>query len=217
MEDTSSSSSFNSPVPLPVFSSSPVLYVGRITCQICFESSLIKHEKREHFQRVDKTKFLKYSLEWKHVDHCYNLVHSKVDCSSKEIWAHKNCKGIFFKGSFLSSQTLISTHVSQDALLPQDIPIESEESEGTSTAEMRKSSRQKLVYASSRLEEKLLKCIICNSDKMEKGRPIPLTLLTFADKTAKCHKAEKSLVEFSKIHLEKDTMIKDASQRILLV
>ena len=100
-----------SPLPQPVFSSSPTVYTGRVTCQICFQSSLRKNKKRDKYQSIEKEKFLKYALEWKKVDHEYNLVHSKVDWNSDELLGHKNCKGIFFKDVFLSSQIQLSVKV----------------------------------------------------------------------------------------------------------
>ena len=183
------------------------------TCQICFQSSSRKNRKRDNYQSIEKAKFLKYALEWKKVDHEYNIVHNKVDWNSDELFGHKNCKGIFFKVTFLSAQTPI-------VINPVSTLEEASEtdtlSHQTSLDDTRKNNRQKLAYSSSRLHKKFLKCIICNEEKREKGRSLPLTLLTFENPETKTHKAEETLIRFSHIHKEKSTVYKDSAERILL-
>ena len=56
-----------------------------------------------------------------------------------------------------------------------------------------------------------MKRIICNEEKRKKGRPIPLTIISVTDK------AEKTLQEFSELHIKNNNQkYLDGARRILL-
>ena len=59
--------------------------------------------KRENFQKLtDLCRFKEVAEAWEKVDHEYNKINQMVDFAEK--WAHKTCKGKFFKKEFLASQ-----------------------------------------------------------------------------------------------------------------
>ena len=76
--------------------------------------------------------------------------------------------------------------------------------DGTTSDDIRRSNRRRLTYTSSRLQKESLKCRICNEEIREKGRPLPLTLLTFRNQDIKTHEAEETLMKFSNIYVEKN-------------
>ena len=164
-------------IPSPIFSSAPTVFSGRITCFICSQSSTRKNKMRDNFQKVDKERFLKYAEKWKNVDHEYNNVYSKVDWNLLEFYGHLKCKGPFFNDHFLQTQPILPTGIEKDSVVIQNIS-ENDDIPDPSN-EIRKSSRLKLSYSSSRLDLEKLKCIIYNAKKKDKkGRDLPLTLLT---------------------------------------
>ena len=96
-------------LPEPQFCSLQV-YKGRITCQICFESIQKKHRKgRRKFEKLSScSNFLSFARKWAETDHKFNNVLKMVDWKfTGEKWAHKICRGKFFKEHLLVSQNQI--------------------------------------------------------------------------------------------------------------
>lgn len=122
---------------------------------------------RDNFQKIDKERFLKYAEKWKNVDHEYNNVYSKVDWNLLEFYGHLKCKGPFFNDHFLQTQPILATGIEKDSVVIQNIS-ENDDIPDPSN-EIRKSSRLKLSYSSSRLDIGKLKCIICNAKKKDKS------------------------------------------------
>ena len=175
-------------LPEPKFSQSHVVR-GRLLCQICFKGCEKRYLKREHFQKLqDVQKFKTYAELWELKDHEYNTVNKHVKWTlldeGNEIWAHKQCKGKFFKDNYLSKQTSLPTNeesVSNDI----DGEIESSSSSIANTPDIRQSSRKKYTYESSWKDKEIMKCIICNEEKRKKGRPLPLTVISVTEKAEK--------------------------------
>ena len=132
--------------------------------------------------------------------------------STGEKWAHKACKGKFFKEQYL---------VSQDQLLETDETRENEESfvaygnqnecNVSEDEQRRRNDRQKYRYESSWQSDDKKRCIICNEDKRIKGRLVDVQTITITGK------AEKTLKEFAEIHVESNNQkYIDGARRILL-
>eukprot|EP00112_Aurelia_sp_Birch-Aquarium-sp1_P004612 Seg1523.1 transcript_id=Seg1523.1/GoldUCD/mRNA.D3Y31 product="hypothetical protein" protein_id=Seg1523.1/GoldUCD/D3Y31 len=199
----------------PKFCSLPV-YKGPITCQICFESVQKKHFKRgKKFERLsDWSNFSCFARKWAKADHEFNKVFQMVDWNSTgEKWAHKACKGKFFKEQYLASQ---------DKLLETDEARKNEEScvafgvqseiDMQENEQRRRSDRQKYRYESSWQSDDKKRCIICNEDKRIKGRLVDVQTITITDK------AEKTLKEFAEIHIQSNNQkYIDGAKRILLI
>ena len=77
-----------------------------ITCEIGFVSTDKRNIKRGNFWELTVLCRFKVVEAWEKVDHEYNEINQLVEWQdSKEIkWAHKACKGTFFKKEFLASQ-----------------------------------------------------------------------------------------------------------------
>ena len=57
----------------------------------------------------DITGFQEKALEWKRYNHEYRTIYENVDWPNlKEAWAHKSCKGNFFKKTYMTNQPLAS-------------------------------------------------------------------------------------------------------------
>ena len=64
----------------PKFEAKPSVYRGRVTCEICFVSSLEKNKKRANFENItDVEVFKQYAERWRERDHEYNSVFKLVD------------------------------------------------------------------------------------------------------------------------------------------
>ncbi len=199
--------------PEPKFCSLP-LYKGRITCQICFESVGKKHLKRgiKKFERLsDWSNFNIFAKRWAKTDHEFKKVLQMVNWNSiGEKWAHKTCKGKFFKEQYLSSQNeLLETDETQ--MDEASFGVQNEYKIDENNAERRRSDRQKYRYESSWQIDEKKKCIICNEDKRIKGRLVDVQTITITEK------AEKTLKEFAEIHVQsKNQKYIDWAKRILL-
>ena len=209
-----SSSSASSLLPEPTFRSTHV-QSGRIICQICFVGCEHRYSKRNKYHKItDWEQFKKYAIHWRDTNHAaYRNVYNLVDWSaSGDKWAHKLCKGLFFKDKFLQSQvvpniptadadnqmveTVNTPHINDNSLLEDHI---------------RQSSRKQLSYNSSWQNTEKKRCIICNEDRHVKGRIVPVQTISITDK------AEETLKEYANIHLQSNNLkYVDGANRILL-
>ena len=80
---------------------------------------------------------------------------------------------------------------------------------------IRTSTRKNMVYPDAVANKKC--CIICNKKKKQKGRMVPLTLITLRENDTKKHKAEETLLMFANIHVKHHTKFKEAAESRLLV
>ena len=194
--------------------SSPIVEKGRISCAICFIGNTRKHLKRSGFEKIlDINKFKVKALEWCKFDHEYNSIYGKLDWAfTQEVFAHKKCKSIFFKETFMSCQKLKISEVQVDIDSSPNNAIECIEVQQQFLP--RKSARKENIYHSS---PKDIKCIICAEVKKDKtGKVIPIKTITFRNIGETVHAAEKRLVEFANIHVNKESMYKAGGERILL-
>jgi hypothetical protein len=152
--------------------------------------------KRNKFEKItDWEHFRQYAIRWEEVTHTYNQTLKLVDWSAPaEKWAHKSCKGLFFKDLFLQSQQCIPTPTPESEPIPSSLVQDDREEfpEGN----IRQSTRKQFTYKSSWQEVEKNKCIICNEDKRAKGRLIPVQTIRI---TAK---AEETLKEYATLHLK---------------
>ena len=103
-------------------------------------------------------------------NHTLNTVKSHVSWESlnntTEIWAHKNCKGTFFKTEYLEEQPDVPS-------TRKDEGEEASNMVGTTTQTSkvftnRKSARKKYAYTPPWKDKDLMKCIICDEEKRKK-------------------------------------------------
>ena len=180
-------------------------------CEICLNYCDKRNRKRSKIEKLDKEKFLKVSKDGKKVNHHYNEIFNRVDWTFEEMYACVPCKGMFFKEDYLQKQPVLEQI--ENEVLP---PSSSHEIQSPTTATIRKSRRTELNYQTGK-DLDTQHCIICNEVKKHKGRIIPTTTITLRSKDSKEHLAEKTLVHFARIHVEKGTALKEAAERILLV
>ena len=79
-----------------------------------------------------------------------------------------------------------------------------------------KSSRKRLSYETDRNDDEKASCIICNEEKKEKGRTVPITVITLQDEETKKHYAEETLLKYADIHVRHNTSFKVAGERIFV-
>ena len=200
-----------------VFKRFPVVEKGKISCVICFSGATMKNYKRAGFEAIkDVAALRKTAFEWSRYDHHYSSVYKQVDWNSKSsLHAHKKCKGLFCKVTYMATQKFKSIEISPDPVF-QDISVSAinvEPSEGDHEIP-RRSTRREFIYQSSLLEAK---CIICAETKKDVvGTHIPIITMLMRDVGDMVHKAEKKMVEFAKVHIEKKTKYEAAGERILL-
>ncbi len=216
MEEASDENNF----PQPVFKTRKLTYSGRVTCSICFESCLKRNAKRCGFQEIsNRESFRHFAEKWAKYDHVYNKVYSNVDWSStKELNCHKSCRGKFMKESLMILQKEIEQVPMQVDQPGEDQTPGSSDKMEIDVPEMtvRRSSRKSCSYVSTK-DDKEKVCIICNEQKRSKGRLVPVIDITYKKSADGIHLAEKSLLEFSKLHLKYESeTYKIAANRILL-
>ena len=109
--------------------------------------------KGENFQKLtDLCRFKEVAEAWKKVDHEYNKINQMVDFAEK--WAHKLCKGKFFKKEFLASQMqFVSTNQLSSEKNQQKNESVRETTKDVDT--LRKCVRQQYKYESSWLDDEL--------------------------------------------------------------
>ena len=101
----------------------------------------------------------------------------------------------------MTNQTLASDTSHVDTLHTRDL------------SPPRRSHRQSLAYISS---GKYTVCIICNEKRYGKRREIPVQKICLKGVKETVHKAEKTLIEYAKIHVSNNTKFKSAGERRLL-
>ncbi len=197
----------------------------KVYCDICDKNWSKKNNKqRRHVTAIDAESFKKQALEWKVREHEFNKVYNKINWARKDFAQCRTCRGSFFDDHIKDSQKkLPETPTVQDPV-PEAPPIsatsESDEIEDSIATVQQRSSRKRQSYDTQRDDDEEMECVICKTDKRDgKGRKIPITLITLRDvnDSNKIHIAEKTLVQFSKIHLKHNTIYKDAAERILLI
>ena len=186
------------------------VYHGRITCQICFISCDKRHLKRNSFQSIhDVDRFKELAEFWQEKDHEYNKVIHLVNWKdSTEKWAHKSCKGMFYKLDYLERQHEKEKAHKEPVLAVTEAPVAMLKN----IPDQRKSLRNKQKYESSWTVESQKRCIICNKDIFSKGKLQPPQTISIVDK------AEDTLKEFAELHIRNNNeKYVEASKRILLV
>ena len=75
-------------------------------------SSDKKYRERKFQKLTDLCQFKEVAEAWERVDHEYNKINEMVDWQDfAEKWAHKACKGKFFKKEFLARQMQLSVKI----------------------------------------------------------------------------------------------------------
>ena len=92
----------------PTFFARPLSNQERIYCEICLKSCIKKHKVRSKLEKiVDIKTFKLFEERWHQKQHEYNKVLNFVDWNNEqEHYTHKSCKGIFFKGNFLTHELM---------------------------------------------------------------------------------------------------------------
>ena len=114
----------------------------------------------------------------------------EISSTQRETWAHKSCKGTFFKESYITNLEVQPSEVVME--VNDNVSID----ENMDTP-LRVSNRKALSFTEGKNN-----CIVCDAVKKERGRVIPTTQITLRDNKDKFHKAEEKLKEFAKIHIE---------------
>ena len=95
------------------FSARPLSNQERIYCEICFKSCIKKRSKLEKIVEIKTFKL--FAERWHQKQHEYNEVLNFVDWTNEqEHYAHKSCKGTFFKGTFLDTQINIEHNATEE-------------------------------------------------------------------------------------------------------
>ena len=141
---------------------------GRKLCIICFSSAASKNPKRANLQKIHNIESYKYrAFKWTSYEHAHNKVYEAIDWVKKsEFLAHKSCKGLFCKDSFMMSQTekprctnevLEFDDTNSDAQSVQSAKYYHE-----NQVQLRRSTRQQFTYQSIQEESK---CNICTQER----------------------------------------------------
>ena len=90
----------------PLLKASPFVKKGRKLC-IFFSGAANKNAKRANLQKIHNTESYKEkAFKWTNYEHAYNKAYDAIDWEKKsEFCAHKSCKGLFCKDSFIISET----------------------------------------------------------------------------------------------------------------
>ena len=191
----------------PILRSRPAVDKGRIMCIICFSGTLSKNSKKAGIEQIKNIDYYRdLAKEWTEYDHSFSNIYESVDWTKKSnFYAHKRCKGLFTKISFMKSQTKKSVSIFQN-LDENDVP-ETDFDITSKEDSLRRSTRSKFSYQSNQED---LKCIICVEIKKERnGDVIPVKSMTYRQENANetCNEAEhfceKTLKEFASIHVKK--------------
>ena len=120
------------------------------------------------------------------------------------------CSGWFCQKEFLKNQKLLLADTVESIII--DKPSTSSR---IPERNIRTSTRKNMVYPDAVANKKY--CIICHKEKKQKGRIVPLTLITLRENDTKKQKAEETLLLFANIYVKHHTKFKEAAERILLV
>ena len=84
---------------------------GYIFCQNCLKSWERRYLKREKFEKIlDIEKFWNYAKEWEKKNYKINTIKNQVSwelMKNDNIWAHKQCRGPFFKMIILINKSIV--------------------------------------------------------------------------------------------------------------
>ena len=154
----------------PTFSVRPPSNQERISCEICLKSCIKKHKLRSKLEKiVDIKTFKLFAERWHQKQHEYNKVLNFVDWTNEqEHYAHKSCKGTFFKENFLNTQINIEHNETEEIT---EINQTENDNSNVEPQLSRRSNRKSLEYKSSQEQRK---CIICNFDRFLKGCKVAL-------------------------------------------
>ena len=192
--------------------------INRIYCEICRGSWSKKSPKgRKKFITLKEDSFKEIAVKWSKREHKFNLVIKNVPWNSTDTMrACSSCYSTFFKEDYLNEQDFIT----EPPTKPISPPILKTPSPTTSkvNAPRRSSQRQKLTYSTDRERKEKTTCIICYKIKRNKGRLVPVTIITLRSNDSKKHFAENSLKYFASVHIrDHNTKYIDAAERINLV
>ena len=158
-------------------------------CDICNHSWAIKNKKRNNLKTIKKEVLKALSLRWEKTDVTrFNKIHGTLDWyRTNDFKTCVNCRGTFAHEAYLAGKEKESKIECVD-----NTQSTSNHSEGSVSAEalpvvIRKSSRKRLSYETDRNDDEKASCIICNEEKKEKGRTVPITVITLQDEETKKH------------------------------
>ena len=138
---------------------------------MCFTGTLLGKIKSAGIKKKI-IRFKEKVLEWQKYNHEFGEIYENIDWSNlEEAWAHKFCKGNFFKETYMTNQPLKINKKHNE-------PSSSYNVENASTSLLplpRKSSRQLLSYTFS---GKNAVCIACNEKKYKKGREVEVKTMS---------------------------------------
>ena len=193
---------------------------NKVYCDICERSWLKKNNKlRKYVTGIDQDKFKGRAFEWKAYEHKFKDVYDKVDWSRGNFFVCGTCRRTFFDDNVKNAcqyQIEPSTSSNTSHITISDETDDLKTEDGNSFC--RRSSRKRQSYEAKR--DVNMECVICKSVKKDKkGRILPVTIITLRDvcDPSKAHIAERTLEQFSRIHIKHNTIFKDAAERILLI
>ena len=179
----------------PLLKTSPFIEKGRKLCIICFSGAARKNAKGANLQKIYNIESYKYrAFKWTNYEHVCSKVYEGIDREKKsEFCAHKLCKGLFCKDSFMMSQTekprCTNEVVDFDDTNSDTQSMQSAKYYHKNQVQLCRSTRQQFTYQSSQEESK---CIICTEVKEDYHRKvIPVQTMTFRSKDDKEHLVEK--------------------------
>ena len=198
----------------PVLRTSHVAH-GRI-CAVCFDSISTKNKKNRQFHEVkNNAEFFRTAELWTEYNHEYASVLAKHDVASvQKLYYHKKCNVFFHEKHRMRQAKKIS-----DSFMEIDEAVETNDPDspqpsGSSTTSRRASRSSSTSYETSRDN---IRCIICATDQKDShGKLIPARTMEMRLEGQALHQAELQLVEFAKIHQNRDTKYKEAAERIIL-
>ena len=190
---------------------------SRLTCAVCFKSvTLATHKRKKSPNKLQQTtdieKFKTRAVQWTNYEHEYSTILERNNWIKLEIYVYQNCRSSFFKDTFMENKDVkILSFDNSD--VDTTVFNESTSSSSICSTMPRRSKRTSLGYTSS-LDEK--HCVIYNKVQYDARAPLPLWTTDLKKHGVDLHEAEKTLIEFAKIHKEKGTKYADAGERIIL-
>ena len=128
-------------------------------------------------QKIDKEKLKLFASEWEKMDHIYNKVLARINWDTEELFICIRCSGTFFHKEFRKKQKLLPEKK------VESIPLELTPTPEIEQRNIRTSTRRKMSYPSPAESQK--RCIICNEEKKEKGRILPLMMIEMRENDTK--------------------------------
>ena len=134
----------------------------------CFSGAASKNAKRANLQKFHNIESYKErAFKWTSYKHAYNKVYEAIDWEKKsEFYAHKSCKGLFYKDSFMMSQTekpcCANKVLDFDETNSDTQSVQSAKYYHENQVQLRRSTRQQFTYQSIQEESK---CNICTQER----------------------------------------------------